>query len=47
MFLRLDDPRRKPDVALAAFLDAARLREAPRPAPAEAPGRDPLAPPAP
>ncbi|WP_165248637.1 tetratricopeptide repeat protein [Paludisphaera soli] len=47
VFLRLDDPRRKPDVALAAFLDAARLREAPRTDPDPGPGRDPLAPPAP
>lgn len=47
VFLRLDDPRRKPDVALAAFLDAARLRQpAPKaPAPSE-PGRDPFQPPA-
>jgi tetratricopeptide (TPR) repeat protein len=47
VFLRLDDPRRKPDVALAAFLDAARLREEPKPAATPEPGRDPLAPPAP
>ncbi|AMV36332.1 tetratricopeptide repeat protein [Planctomyces sp. SH-PL62] len=50
VFLRLDDPRRKPDVALAAFLDAARLRDR-EPPPldpvAPEPGRDPFQPPAP
>jgi len=47
VFLRLDDPRRKPDAALAAFLDAARLGEAPsKDEPAE-PGEDPSRPPAP
>ncbi|MDG3006978.1 tetratricopeptide repeat protein [Paludisphaera mucosa] len=38
VFLRLDEPRRKPDVALAAFLDAARLRKTEPPAPD--PGKD-------
>jgi len=49
VFLRLDEPRRKPDIALAAFLDAARLRkdrEIPPPPPPGA-GGDPFQPPAP
>jgi len=46
VFRRLDDPRRKPDVALAAFLDAARLREPEPKAPPEGAARDPFQPPA-
>jgi hypothetical protein len=46
VFRRLDDPSRRPDVALAAFLEAARIREpAPR-TPRPEPGRDPFQPPA-
>lgn len=48
VFRRLDDPNRRPDVALAAFLEAARLRE-PDPEPqarGPEPGADPFQPPA-
>lgn len=49
VFLRLDEPRRKPDIALAAFLDAARLRKERKvlPPPSPEPGADPFQPPAP
>jgi tetratricopeptide (TPR) repeat protein len=41
VFKRLDDPKRKPDVALAAFLDASNQAEA-KPAKPPDPARDPL-----
>jgi hypothetical protein len=51
VFLRLDDPHRRPDPALAAFLDATNQLEDERPAAApstNAPGPgDPFKPPAP
>lgn len=47
VFLRLDEPHRKPDIALAAFLDAARLRKEPKTPPPPDPGVDPFQPPSP
>lgn len=47
VFLRLDEPHRKPDIALAAFLDAARLRKERKTPPPPEPGADPFQPPTP